>query len=91
MLRVAQRLDLLPSPISYRHTVMLVRTFLLSAWIASPGVLPKRLDQLHQDVALLVLSQRRARRYPRAVKIKMSAYRKKPVPKHSPTLTKPLN
>lgn len=28
---------------------------------------------------------------PSPVKIKMSAYRKKPVPKHSPTLTKPLN
>src|SRR4029077_1020667 len=75
---VAQRLGLSPSRISYRHALMLVRNFLLSAWLASPGVLPKRLEQLHEELSLLVLPERRDRIYPRVVKIKMSNYRKKP-------------
>jgi len=91
MLQVAQRLRLPPSRISYRHALMLVRSFLLGAWLASPGVLPKRLEQLHEEVALLVLPERRARSYARVVKIKMSGYRKKPLPKRPSTLRKPLN
>ena len=90
MLQVAQRLHLPPSRISYRHAIMLVRSFLLSAWLASPGVLPKRLEQLHKEIALLVLPERRSRSYPRAVKIKMSGYRKKSLPKRPSTLRKPL-
>jgi hypothetical protein len=77
MLRVANQLNLPPSRISFRHSLMLIRTFLVSAWLASPGVLPKRLAALHQEVALLVLPPRRARGYPREVKIKMSNFRKK--------------
>jgi hypothetical protein len=90
MLKVAERLRVPPSRISYRHTILLVRNFLLSAWLASPGVLPKRLEQLHKEIALLVLPERRSRSYPRVVKIKMSGYRKKPVPKRPSTLRKPL-
>jgi hypothetical protein len=42
-------------------------------------VLPKRLAILHAELATLVLPERRPRRYPRAVKIKMSNYpRKRP-------------
>lgn len=81
MLHVADRLQLPPSRISYRHSLMLIRNFMLSAWLASPGVLPKRMEALHQEISLLVLPERRDRRYPRAVKIKMSKYRKKPLPK----------
>jgi Insertion element 4 transposase N-terminal/Transposase DDE domain len=91
MLRVADRLHLPASRISYRHSVMLVRNFLLSAWLASPGVLPKRLEHLHEEMALLVLPKRRPRSYARVVKIKMSGYRKKPIPKRPSTLRKPLN
>lgn len=84
MLQVANRLGLPPSRVSFRHSLMLVRNFLVSAWLASPGVLPKRLEALHEEIALLVLPKRRARRYAREVKIKMSGYAKKAPPKRGP-------
>ena len=72
--RAAQRIGLPPSRISYRASLMMIRNFWLAAWQVATGNLPRRLDILHEDVALLVLPPRRARRYPRAVKIKMSNY-----------------
>ena len=84
MLQVANRLQLPPTRISFRHSLMLVRNFLVTAWLASPGVLPKRLQALHEEIALLVLPKRRPRRYARAVKIKMSNYAKKAPPKRGP-------
>jgi len=75
MQHVAQRVAVAPTRISFRHALLLLRGFWqLTAWIASPGKLPRRLDDLHQEIALLVLPPRRPRRYPRAVKIKMSSY-----------------
>ncbi len=75
MQHVAERVRLTPTRISFRHTLLLLRNFWqLTAWVASPGNLPRRLDGLHQEVALLVLPPRRPRRYPRTVKIKMSNY-----------------
>jgi len=75
MQHVAQRAAVAPTRISFRHTLLLLRGFWqLTAWIASPGNLPRRLDDLHQELALLILPPRRPRRYPRAVKIKMSSY-----------------
>jgi hypothetical protein len=54
---------------------MLIRNFWLTAWLAPPGVLPRRLEALHDEIALLVLPPRRSeRRFPRAVKIKMSSF-----------------
>jgi hypothetical protein len=91
MLHVADKLQLPPSRISYRHALMLIRTFLLSAWLASPGVLPKRLQTLHEELSLLVLPERRARGYPRVVKIKMSGYRKKPLRKTATPMKNHLN
>jgi hypothetical protein len=84
MLHVANRLNLAPARISFRHSLMLVRNFLVSAWLASPGVLPKRLQALHEEIALLVLPKRRPRRYAREVKIKMSNYAKKSPPNRGP-------
>lgn len=81
MLHVANRLHLPPARLSFRHSLLLIRNFLVSAWLASPGVLPKRLEALHEEVALLVLPKRRPRRYAREVKIKMSNYSKKAPPK----------
>ena len=79
MARVAGRLGVPPPRISYRHALQLVRLCWLTGWLASPGVLPRRLDRLDEELALLVLPERRPRRYPRAVKIKMSNYpRKRP-------------
>lgn len=75
--RIAQRVALPPTRISYRHTLMLLRSFWLSVWFASPGVVPRRLEQLDAQSTLLVLPPRRPRRYPRAVKVKMSGYARK--------------
>lgn len=75
MVHVAARADVAPQRISYRHTLMLIRNFWLAAWLAPPGVLPHRLEALHDELALLLLPPRRSqRRFPRAVKIKMSNY-----------------
>jgi hypothetical protein len=75
MARVAARAAVAPPRISYRHTLMFIRNFWLTAWLAPPGVLPRRLEALHDELALLLLPPRRSqRRCPRAVKIKMSNY-----------------
>ena len=74
MQHVAQRAGLPACRISFRHALMLLRGFWLSAWAVAPGQLPRRLESLHQELALLILPPRRPRRYPRAVKIKMSSY-----------------
>jgi hypothetical protein len=75
MARVAARADVAPQRISYRHTLMLIRNFWLTAWLAPPGVLPRRLEALHDEIALLILPPRRSQPcFPRAVKIKMSNY-----------------
>ena len=82
MARVAQRAGVAPTDISYRHAVNFIRIFWLSAHLASPGVLPRRLDALHEELELLILPPRRPRRFPRAVKIKMSKFpRKRPRPR----------
>jgi len=80
MARVAARAGVAPTRISFRHALHFIRLFWLTAWTTSPGVLPRRLDALHDELALLILPERRPkRRYPRAVKIKMSNYpRKRP-------------
>jgi hypothetical protein len=74
MERIAERAAVSPRRISYRHALMLVRNFWVTAWIASPGVLPKRLEALQHELTLLILPPRRSRRFPRAVKIKMTNY-----------------
>lgn len=80
MARVAERAGVVPTRISFRHALQFIRLFWLTAWTTSPGVLPRRLEALHDELALLILPERRPkRRYPRAVKIKMSNYpRKRP-------------
>ena len=76
MERAAETLRLPPTRISFRHSLLLVRTFLLvTAWASNPANLPRRLEDLHTEVGLLVLPERRRQRsYPRAVKVKMSNY-----------------
>src|SRR5712692_2296752 len=80
MARVAERAGVAPTRISFRHALQFIRLFWLTAWTTSPGVLPRRLEALRDELALLILPERRPqRRYPRAVKIKMSNYpRKRP-------------
>ncbi|MGA9522924.1 MAG: IS4 family transposase [Myxococcaceae bacterium] len=81
MERVAEEAAVMPTRISFVAALRLVRTTLLGLVFASPGVIPKRLAQLRADVAHFVLPERRThRRYPRAVKLKMSSYdRKRPM------------
>jgi hypothetical protein len=74
MARVAERAGVAPTRVSYRHALQFIRLFWLTAWTTSPGVLPRRLDALHDELALLLLPDRRPRHYPRTVKIKMSPY-----------------
>ena len=80
MARVAVEAKTEPTRISFIESMRLIR----SAWewlsFASPGAIPKKLAALRADMKRYVLPPRRSERgYPRAVKIKMSAYpRKRP-------------
>jgi len=79
MSRAAPRAAVAPLRLSYRHALLALRGFWHTAWLSPPGVLPRRLEALLDELALFVLPERRPRRYPRAVKIKMSNYpRKRP-------------
>jgi hypothetical protein len=79
VLRAATRVRVTPRDLSFRQTLILVQNFLLTAWGVAAGTVPRHLAQLLDDVALNRLPARRQRRYPRAVKIKMSNYpRKRP-------------
>jgi hypothetical protein len=78
MARAAAQVGLPPLRLGYRHALMLIREFWrLAAITTGPGLLPRRIENLHDELALLVLPPRRQRRYPRAVKIKMSNYPRK--------------
>ena len=78
MARVAATAGVAPTRISFRHALHFIRLFWLTAWTMSPGMLPRRLDALDDELALLILPERRPkRRFPRAVKIKMSSYARK--------------
>lgn len=80
MARAATRARVSPRRVSYRHALMLIRNFWITAWFASPGMLPRRIEALHRELALVILPERRARGFPRAVKVKMSGYALKPAP-----------
>jgi len=78
MARAAAQVGLPPIRLGYRHALMLIREFWrLAAITTGPGLLPHHIEHLHHELALLVLPPRRPRRYPRAVKIKMSNYPRK--------------
>ena len=53
MARVAARAGVAPTRVSYRHALQFIRLFWLTAWTTSPGVLPRRLEALHDELALL--------------------------------------
>ncbi len=80
MERAANAAGVPPSRISFVNALALVRyTWLISATAPlAPGKIPSRLADLRRQLKLLVLPERRpGRAYPRAVKIKMSAYDRK--------------
>jgi len=81
MERVADEAGVAPTRISFVNALALVRY----AWLMSstpplaPGKIPARLVDMRRQLKLLVLPERRpGRSYPRAVKIKMSNYLRKP-------------
>ena len=65
-----------PRRISFRSSVLWIRTFILAAaQMRSAGNLPKHLGEFRSTLDVLILPERRVdRRYPRHVKIKMSNY-----------------
>ena len=77
MARMAELLEVSPLRISYRTSLLLIRTLWLSAWVMAAGRLPQYLEQLTGDVALLVLPARRPRSYPQAFKTRMTRYPRK--------------
>jgi hypothetical protein len=75
MEKVADEADIPPTRISFVAALRMIRLTLLTLVFASPGVIPKRLQALREDLGHFILPERRsARSYPRAVKIKMSNY-----------------
>ncbi len=80
MQQVAREAHVSPSRISFIAAFRFIRTTLMGLVFASPGVIPKRLKQLRDDIGHFVLPERRPHRhFPRAVKTKMSSYdRKRP-------------
>ena len=77
MARAARAAGVDPCRMSYRNSLLEARVFLLSAWAVAPGALPRHYKMLCEELTHLVLPKRRTRRYPRAVKIKMTSYKRK--------------
>jgi hypothetical protein len=80
MKRVADEAGVEPTRISFVSALRLICDEWMWCAIASPGAIPKHLRNLRAALSGLILPPRRSqRRYPRAVKIKMSNYpRKRP-------------
>jgi hypothetical protein len=74
MERVAAEAGVEPTRISFISALHLVCDEWLWCAVAKPGAIPKHLRNLRAKLARLVLPARRARAYPRAVKVKMSSY-----------------
>jgi hypothetical protein len=81
MERVADEAGVAPTRISFVHALALVRYTLLisSTPPLAPGKIPSRLIDMRRQLKFLILPERRRdRSFPRAVKLKMSAYLRKP-------------
>lgn len=75
MVRIAEEARVAPNRISFVMALRLIRDEWLWCAVASPGTIPRHLRELRAEVLHFVLPPRRSeRRYPRAVKIKMSSY-----------------
>jgi hypothetical protein len=78
MARVADEAGVPPTRISFIAVFRMICDEWLWSAIASPGAIPRHLRNLRAKVKLFVLPPRRPeRRYPRAVKVKMSNYPRK--------------
>lgn len=72
--RVAGQLKVAPRRMSFRHGLMLIRNFMITAWQTPVGVLPRRLGSLEEDLRLLLLPPRRARSYKRWIRVRRHRY-----------------
>lgn len=78
MERVADEAEVEPTRISFITALHLICDEWLWCVSASPGAIPRHLRNLRADLRRFILPPRRPkRRYPRAVKIKMSSYPRK--------------
>jgi hypothetical protein len=78
MERVADEAGVEPTRISFVAALRLICDEWLWCAVATPGAIPKHLRNLRASLKTLILPPRRSeRRYPRAVKIKMSNYPRK--------------
>ena len=92
MLLTAQSIKVPPRRISFWESLLLIRNVWITASTTSaPGTIPRHLLDLRNNLAALVLPERRTdRRYPRHVKIKMSNYnRNRGVRTSSKSLSQP--
>ena len=86
--KIAREAKLPPNRISFVAAMRFIRDEWAWCSIASPGSIPKKLKRMRERIVDFVLPPRRSqRRYPRAVKIKMSSYPKK-CPNDNKTATK---
>jgi hypothetical protein len=78
MERVADEAEVEPTRISFITALHLICDEWLWSATAAPGSIPRQLKRLRADLKRFILPPRRPkRRYPRAVKIKMSSYPRK--------------
>jgi hypothetical protein len=72
--RIAEEAGVEPTRISFVAAFRLICDEWLWSAVASPGAIPKHLRELRANIARLVLPSRRARSFPRVVKVKLSSY-----------------
>lgn len=77
MARAASIAGVVAARMSFRNSLLELRDFFSLASDVAQGNVPGLYRKLCANLALLVLPERRARSYPRAVKIKMSNYKRK--------------
>ncbi len=76
--RIADELGIAPTRVSFVNALDLIRDEWIWCANSTPGAIPKQLNELTRRLKLLVLPERRPTRvFPRAVKIKMSNYKRK--------------
>jgi hypothetical protein len=76
--RIAEQANVAPVRISFVTAMRFIRDEWSWCAVASPGSIPKKLRRMRQRLVDFVLPDRRkGRRYPRAVKVKMSNYARK--------------
>lgn len=80
MASIAKHARVEPTRISFVEALRLMRDEWEWLSVTSPGAIPKRLEAMRRNVQRYILPPRRARSFPRVVKIKMSNYdRKRPL------------